>query len=117
MFEHIIVELVNANMKLQTYTSTPGLERYPQHERAATWREAHKQLMKDDPEYRKRFHAYLSSVICLSCVVPGVCFFGLGVIGVALDISLTLCLVAAVVWLAFRQQHFMNQRVGLYLQK
>jgi len=103
-------------MKLQTYSSTPGLERYPESERFAAWRDAHRQLMKDDPEYRKRFHAYLSTVICLSCVVLGVCCFPFGAIGIALEISLMLCFVAAVVCLAFRQLYFMNQRVGHHLQ-
>jgi hypothetical protein len=74
--------------------------------------------MKDDPEYRKRFQAYNYSVMGLAaCVVLGVCCCADGLVGIALQLSLTLCLVAAVGWLAFRQQCFMNQRVGNYLQR
>jgi hypothetical protein len=105
------------NMKFQTYTSTPGLERYPQRERFAAWRALHKQLLKDDPQYRKRFHAYLSSNICLACILGAGCLGApRGIVGLVLYLFVTLCLVATIVYLAFRQQHFMNQSIGRLMQ-
>lgn len=102
-------------MKFQTYNATPGLERYPAADRFAVWKGAHKQLRLVDAQYRRRFHAYAAAIICLSCILATTCL-GVGVVGIVIDLVLTVCLAGAIVYLAFRQQHFMNRRIGEYLR-
>jgi hypothetical protein len=102
-------------MKIETYTSTPGLDHYTQDQRFAAWRAAHRQLMADSGEYRKRYHSYLTAIICLSCLVP-VSFAGGWLIGLVLELPVACGMVCAIVYLAFRQQHFMNQSIGHYFQ-
>jgi hypothetical protein len=105
-------------MKLQTYTSAPGLERYPKRERLAKWQAVHKQLLREDAECRKRFHSYLTTMICLSCPLLAVYgyYFGAGLTSFAANLSVIFCVSATMVYLALRQMHFMNQRIGSYLQ-
>jgi hypothetical protein len=107
-------------MKLQTYTSTPGLERYPQQERFAAWRAVHKHLMRNDPPYLKRFFRFISSIFWLTCIFMaatiGVGYLPLGGMGIVLEIFVPTFYVATVVLLSFRQQHFMNQSIGNCLQ-
>lgn len=102
-------------MKIETYTSTPGLDRYPKDQRFAAWRAAHRQLMIGSGEYRNRYNSYLTTIICLSCLLP-VSFAGGSLIGLALELPVACCMVCIIVFLAFRQQHFMNQSIGNYFQ-
>jgi uncharacterized membrane protein (DUF485 family) len=105
-------------MKTQTNTSTPGLEGYTKHKRLAVWQAAHKQLLCDDSQYRKRFHSYLATVICLSCVLllfylP---FFGVRLFGFSVDVSIILGVAAIIVCLTLRQFYFQKQNIVRYLQ-
>ena len=105
-------------MKFQTYTATPGLDRYPVRERFAKWKEIHKRLLFEDANYKKRFNSYLISVCCLSCPLMGVYgyYFGTGLASFVANLAVTAIFTAIIVYLAFRQILFMNQRIGNYLQ-
>ena len=105
-------------MKLKTYTSTLGLDRFPKHERFAKWQAAHKQLLRDDAEYRKRFRLYLTGMICLSCLLLGVYgyYFGVGLTSLAANLAVLICVVPVMVYVAVRQMNFMNQHIGNYFQ-
>ena len=98
-------------MNIETYKATPGLDRIPAAERYATYRATHKRLMREDEAYRTRHNQYLSSVI-VAAVVPGTIWLGSSVLGVVASILLSLIPAAAIVFLAFRQQHHMNQCIG-----
>jgi hypothetical protein len=104
-------------MKLQTYTSTPGLEHFPKQERFAKWQGVHKQLLRDDVEYRKRFRSYLINMGCLT--FPMVCvygyYFGVGLRNWAANVAVIICVVPIMIYVAMRQMAYMNQRVGGYL--
>jgi len=107
-------------MKFQTYSSTPGLERYPQRERFAAWRAVHKHLMRNDPPYLRRFFRYISSIFWLTCISMAATF-GAGyipvvVIRIMVEIFVPVCYAAVIIFLSFRQQHFMNQCIGNCLQ-
>jgi hypothetical protein len=79
-------------MKLPSYTQAPGLDRFPEKERFAVYLSAHQRLMQGDTTYRGRCRSYWAAVVCLA-LVP--------VLGWAI-----------LLWLAFRQQNFQNQRIG-----
>ena len=100
----------HTNMKPQTNTSKL--------ERLAKWQAVHKQLQCDDAQYRKRFHSYLATLICLSCILllfylP---FFGIRLFGFAVDVSIITFVAAMIVFLSLRQLLFQNRRVQSYLQ-
>lgn len=103
-------------MKLPFYTATKGLERYPANERFIVYRSTHKQLLKEDAVYRKRCNAYIALITCLS-IVPT---FGLvsdrGFSTVFVVLS-ALLIVPLIIYFAFRQQNYMNARIGDALQK
>jgi hypothetical protein len=101
-------------MKFETYAATPGLDRIPQAERFAVYRAIHKRLMREDAS--KRFHQYLSSVIVLA-VWPGVTWLGSSALGIVASIVLAIIPGVLIVFLAFRQQHHMNQCIGGVLQQ
>src|SRR5262245_33390103 len=50
-------------MKFCLYTSTPGLERFPESERFAVWCSTHKRLRQEDTEYRQSVRRFRSKVI------------------------------------------------------
>jgi hypothetical protein len=93
------------------------LERYPQRERFTVWRTLHKKLLKLDRQYRKHFFAYLVSEICLACIL---CIVFLEephhIVSLGLYLVIALCLVTYIVYLPFRQQRYMNQRIARLLQ-
>ena len=103
-------------MKLPIYTSTPGLDRYPEHERFAVYRATHKRLMSEDAAYRKHWNSYVAAIVCVA-VIPAGGFVAGGALGIVLPVLLLSAVVAGVIFLAFRQQKFMNQRIGDALQR
>jgi len=103
-------------MKFETYAATPGLDRIRSAERFAVYRAIHKRLMREDANYRKRFHQYLSSVIVLA-VLPGTAWLGSSALGIVASIVLSIIPGVLIVFLAFRQQHHMNQCIGGVLQQ
>jgi len=105
-------------MKFQTYTSTPGLDRFPKHERFAKWQDTHKQLLREDASYRRRFNTYLFSMIFLACILMPfyLPFFGINLFGFAMNLFIILGTTIAMICLALRQMRFMNERIGHYLQ-
>jgi hypothetical protein len=103
-------------MKFQTYASTPGLERYSPPARFSVWRDLHKRLTKDDPNYRKRVQAYRAGIMGLSVIT---CAASLGAshgVWLVLDSGIALGLTVGVIYLAFQAQDFMNQSIGRVLQ-
>ena len=84
-------------MTIPSYIQTAGLERYPQNERFAVYRAAHKRLIQNDADYRNRRNSYITGIICLTVLIPIVGWIG-------------------AVYLAFRQQKFQNQKIGSVLQ-
>ncbi len=122
-------------MKFVTYRSTPGLERYPENERFAVWREAHHHLMRADYSYARQHQAYLASVAKASGLVPLAGLpLGLGIVGgvaagffhwplaygaggIAAGVLLSLLAAAYICRMAFEQQAFMNSRVAAVLRE
>src|SRR5581483_11255604 len=104
-------------MKFQSYKATPSLGSYPVCERFAVWRAAHKQLMCEDSAYRKEYQAYVVRTVCVALVPLSSNFVPPGW---PLAISLSPSVLASVVgslYLAIRQQEFMNRRIGAVLQR
>lgn len=79
------------------------------------YRMTHKRLMRDDAAYRKQWNSYVGGIVC-AAIVPAGCYVGGGPYGIALTVVLPIFAVAVVVFLAFRQQEFMNERIGNVLQ-
>ena len=102
-------------MRLPIYTSTPGLDRYPERERFAVYRATHQRLMSEDTKYRRRCNSYAAGIVCIA-VVPGV-FLGGGALGILLSVISISAVVVGPIFLVFRQQKFMNQRIGDALQR
>lgn len=101
-------------MKCETYKSTPGLDRIPPAERYATHRAIHKRLLREDESYRKRHNQYVISYsIIIAAASLGVFSSVLGIVG---SILLSLVATAIIVYLAFGEQHHMNQCIGRILQ-
>jgi archaellum biogenesis protein FlaJ (TadC family) len=55
-------------MKLPTYKSTVGLDNFPESERLRIFQATHKRLMRDSPDYRKKFLHHMASFICVASV-------------------------------------------------
>jgi len=102
-------------MEIPTYTSTPGLDRYPVHDRFTVYRATHKRMMREDAAYRRQWSSYVAGMVCVAVVPVGGCVAG-GALGLVLSVLSLVGVVAGVAYLAFRQQRFMNQRIGDALQ-
>lgn len=96
-------------MRFETYRATPGLEQFSSGERFAVYRAVHKRLMQENPSYRQRFQFYLAMVI-VSAIGPSAFGVAIGPIPFPI-VSATI-----IVFLAFRQQQYMNQCIGAKLQ-
>ncbi|EEF59988.1 hypothetical protein [Pedosphaera parvula] len=105
-------------MKLRTYFSTPGLERYPKRERLARWQATHNLLLREDAQYRQRHTSFLIILICLSCPLLAVYgyYFGIGSSSFAVNLAVIICFGGSIVYLSLRHLHFKNQCIGRYLQ-
>jgi hypothetical protein len=103
-------------MKLPIYTSTPGLDRYPERERFAVYRATHKRLISEDAAYRRKWSSHVAGIVCVA-IVPAGGFVGGGALDTLLSIVLMAAVLAGVMFLAFRQQKFMNRRIGDALQR
>jgi len=81
------------------------------------WQATHKQLLHDDPRYRRRFRYYLATIFCLSCfLLPFYLpFFGYPLFGPATNISILLIVAAVIVCLTLRQFHFQARHIRQYL--
>ena len=112
-------------MKFCLYTSTPGLERYPEPDRFRVWRSTHKRLMLEDAGYRRDVRRYRSRVLWLTILFTLVTIFlardsvlaatsgrtaileNVLAVGV-LSSGYTIYIVVT----SFRLQEFMNEKVG-----
>src|SRR5512138_2362801 len=103
-------------MKIATYSMTPGLDRYPEGERFDVYRATHKRLMREDAAYRRQWSSYVAGIICVA-VVPLGGFTAGGTLGIALSVLSLVGVMPGVIYLAFRQQRFMNGRIGDVLQR
>ena len=102
-------------MIFETYKATPGLDRFDPAERFSIYRRVHRLLMREDATYRKRYQQYIASIIMLAGV-PGAAVFGISGLGLAISLCLSMAPVAVILYLAFQQQHYMNQCIGRVLQ-
>ena len=86
--------------------------------RLVVWQATHKQLLHTDAQYRKRFYAYLTAIVCLSCilVVFYLPFFGIRLFAPAVNIAIILGLAAVVVGLTLRQLLFQQKCIRHYLE-
>ena len=101
--------------KMPAYTSTPGLDQYPERRRFTVFRAAHKRLMRGDAKYRHRYYSYIAGIVCVA-VVPVSTSFADGGIDIWLSILTVLASVGGVLFLANREQEFMNRAIGAALQ-
>jgi hypothetical protein len=97
-------------METQTITS--------KRKRLAEWQAIHKQLLRTDAQYRKRHTSFLFTVVCLSCIMLAfyLPFFGIHLFDFAADVAIIACDSALIVYLAWRQFQFQNQRIQSYSQ-
>jgi len=72
--------------------------------------------MIEDAAYRKQWNTYVASMVCIAIFPAGGFVVG-GALGILLSVVLTAVVVAGVLFLAFRQQKFMNRRIGDALQR
>ncbi len=113
-------------MRLQTYTSTAGLERFPARERYGAWRKIHDRLMVEDCEYRRRVKRYLmwvavgSVAYCSGLSLP-VFVRSLAPIS---SVSMlwgwgvgTVAFLIFILWSSFGLQEYENERIAKELEK
>lgn len=81
--------------------------------RITHWQTTHKLLLQDDAQYRRRFHSYLITLFCLSCLLLPfyLPFFGIPLFGFAMNLCLILILSTLLVLLTLRQFHFQKQSI------
>jgi hypothetical protein len=74
---------------------------------------AHKELLRHDAEYRRRFHYYLITLLSLSCLMLPfyLPFFGIRLFGYPANQCIILSLAALIVLLTLRQFHFQKQSI------
>lgn len=103
-----------------TYTATPGLEQFPASERFQVWRSAHKQLLKQDAEYRQRstqFRSKMVGVSVLFIVGPVLLNFTDPLwLYITLSILALLLFAGYTTMASFRHQAYLNAKVGHFLQ-
>ena len=112
-------------MRFCLYTSTRGLDRFPELERFRVWRSTHKRLMQEDAEYRRSVSRFKASVLLLSVVytiavlslafimVLSVASGGIGTILSVVSLAvLTVAYIVYTILVSFRMQEFMNESVG-----
>lgn len=98
-------------MKFESYQATPGLARVPVEERFRVFRKVHRQLMREDPAYRTRFYKYVLGILAL-CASAAAAHSG-----TVSGILLPFVTAVPILYLAFRQQQYMNERVGEILTR
>jgi hypothetical protein len=105
-------------MNPQTNVPTPSREGYTKHKRLALWQAAHKQLLRDDAQYRKRHASFLITIACLSCVMLPfyLTLFGVHLFGFKIDVAIIGCVAVVIVILSVRQFVFQNERIRIHLQ-
>ena len=83
-----------------------------------TWQAAHKQLLRDDAQYRKRFRSFIAVKICLACLLLPfyLPYFGYRLFGFPANLCIILSVAALIVFLAVRQFHFQKQSIQRYLE-
>jgi len=115
-------------MKFCTYSSTPGLDRYPIEQRYRVWRATHKELMSTDAEYQRAVRRFVFQIIAstLVCVIIAPAFtilqhqapndIALPVLSVVVPLAVSVAYAFFVVYASFRIQNFQNEKVGRALQ-
>lgn len=113
-------------MKWMTYNSMQGLERVPAHERYRTWRSIHENLVRGDPEYRRRVRRNRSQIVIASVIYCGIFivpFLASGiapkrqwVAGAVWGVA-TLWFVAFILYASFGLQEYENEHVGKELER
>ena len=105
-------------MHSQINTPKPSPEGCTKHKRLGVWQAAHKQLLQDDAQYRKRHTSFVITIACLSCVMLPfyLSFFGVHLFGFKTDVSIISCVAATMVILAARQFAFQNKRIQRHLE-
>jgi hypothetical protein len=115
-------------MKFCTYNSTPGLDRFRIGKRDRVWRDAHKELMRTDPEYRQADRRFLFHIIAATLVngIISLAFTflqrrvadntALMVFSIVVPIAMSLVYVLFVLQASFGIQCFQNEKVGRVLQ-
>jgi hypothetical protein len=108
-------------MKIVTYASTPGLDRFPESERFRVYRSAYKGLMAEDSAFRGRVNRFKVSVAvatALLVMIDSPAFiigFG-GWLAVTALVLLNLGYVAYVLHAAFHAQSLQNEKIGRFLE-
>ena len=115
-------------MKFCTYASTPGLDRFLVGQRYRVWNDAHKELMRTDPEYRRADRRFafriIASTVVFGIIGPAFTFLqlrvadntALMVFSIVVQIVVTFVYVFFVMHASFGIQCFQNEQVGRVLQ-
>jgi hypothetical protein len=86
--------------------------------RFSIWQATHKELLNTDAQYRRRFHRYLITLMCLCCLLLPfyLVFFGIPLFGFPANQCIILSVAALIVFLALRQFHFQKQSIRRHLE-
>lgn len=86
--------------------------------RLIIWQATHKQLLCEHAQYRKRFRAYITTNLCLSCLLLPfyLSFLGAGLFGFPANLCLILIVAACIFCLTLRQFHFQRQSIRQFLK-
>jgi len=116
-------------MNFCTYSSTPGLDRFPIEQRYRVWRATHKELMVTDAEYHRAVRRFVFQIIVptLVCVIIGPAFtvlqhratdnIAFAVLSIVVPLAVFGAYAFFVVYASFRIQNFQNEKVSEVLQK
>ena len=109
------------------YLATPGLNQYPYFDRFSVWCAAYRDLKKNDLETQLRIKLFQSRMVACVLLMLGTTMARLPFLNewpiVRIGIPILFALLGAIVGttvilvLSFRQQNFLNQKVGEYLQE
>ena len=119
-------------MKFVTYTSTPGLERFPESECFLVYRSTYDQLMQHDTEFRRRVNRFRLSIVIVTVLLliiltPSLGMFimpdpltGQGIWQAVLEWAVIIVSSVAyfiyVLRVSFAAQEFQNEQIGRVLQ-
>ena len=86
--------------------------------RLAVWQTTHKQLLSNDAQYRRRFHRYLVTLMCLCCLLLPfyLSFFSFRLFGFPANQCIIVSIATVIVILALRQFRFQKERIRIYLE-
>jgi hypothetical protein len=102
-------------MSIQSYKSTPGLDRYSANERYGAYRAAHRRLLLQDLNYRRHYRWYRIAELVVALVGASI-WIGSHALSAVGWLTVLMAPAAALGVLVLQQKRYMNLRIGKILQ-